>query len=253
MLANKSIIQSRFNRASDSYEEVAHLQKKCANTLSTLWRVFAPDYAPHTILDLGTGTGYMVDALFPFFANSEYILNDMAPNMIASVEKKWKHLPQFSFQLGDMEKMPFKDYDLIVSNFALQWANEVNSLLKKCYYHSDYFVFSTLLSGTFQEWETLLSVHNVKRSMPFYPCVCDLKIELLALKPEKYHFLVQEFKITFENPAEFVMYLKKLGAGSSKTTLSFRQSKVFNHFVKHHQQPLTVTYQVFLGLLKRGK
>lgn len=252
---NKKIIQNKFNRASTSYDSVAGIQKECAQILTQLLKDFNPDFYPQSILDLGCGTGYMLDNLCPFFPDSSYIINDIAVSMLECVESKWKtrtSTKPFSFYLGDMEEMPFEFYNLIVSNFALQWAHHLESMLVKCYSHSDYFAFSTLLSGTFKEWVSLLQKNNFSSSVPLYPSFDELQKELLKLKPLQSHFLVKDFQMIFKNAKEFIKYLKSLGASIGSPIISLRQAALFNEFIKNHNAPLTITYQVFFGLLKRG-
>lgn len=245
---NKEKIQQRFNTASHSYDQVATIQKECAQMLACELIATWPDFYPATILDLGTGTGYLPQVLLPYFPQSQFTLNDLSPAMLARAQEKTNFSSQFQFQLGDIETSEFAFHDLIVSNLALQWMNNLETTLKRFYCHSKIMAFSCLLDGTFKEWDSLLQYHGVQTSALIYPTDQQLKYFLLSLNPADYVFTTREFKMTFDNARAFMDYLQQLGASVSQTVVPFSQMK---NLIKGPNQPFDVTYQVFFGILKR--
>ena len=85
----KTKIKNHFNRAGNSYDKVACVQKQSAGLLVKKLQSFDSSSYPQTILDLGTGTGYIPEILLPHYQNSLYTLNDIAPKMIEIVENKF--------------------------------------------------------------------------------------------------------------------------------------------------------------------
>ena len=94
---NKRKIQRRFDAASTSYEQVATVQSECAGILTKMLIQRIPDFNPSSILDLGTGTGYVPESLMQKFQKSVYTLNDISPKMIEQVQLKFKGHPQVFF------------------------------------------------------------------------------------------------------------------------------------------------------------
>ncbi len=69
MIPLKKKIRNYFNKASNSYENVAYVQRQSAEFLvEKLLEV--NDIYPQTILDLGTGTGYIPELLIKYYPKS---------------------------------------------------------------------------------------------------------------------------------------------------------------------------------------
>lgn len=246
MLKDKRKIQQNFNQASNSYDLVATVQKECAKKLIVELIKNFPHFQPSSILDLGTGTGYIPELLLPIFPKSTYTLNDIAPTMLEKAKEKLHAYKNLNFHLADIERSNFGFYPLIISNLALQWMNNLNNTLKKLYNHSDVFAFSCLLEGTFEEWA------NMFQSLPLptysYPSRQSLESYLLSLQPKERFFDVQEFSLTFTSLFAFIHYLKKLGAHTSHQKVSLASLR---QLLQSYQNEFTITYKVFFGLLKR--
>lgn len=244
----KKKIQVRFNIASRSYDDVAIIQKECADLLSNNVIKQWPDFYPKTILDLGTGTGNLPELLLPRFPKSLYTLNDLSSDMLARAGEKLGDADIFTCQQGDIETSMFAFHDLIVSNLALQWMNDLHATLKRFYVNSNVMAFSCLLAGTFDEWEKILQHYDIAVTSPIYPSSDELERFLLSLNPSDYAFTMREFQMTFNGAQSFMGYLKQLGASASKMTPSFSQMK---RLIQICDQPFDVTYRVFFGMLKR--
>ncbi len=84
------------------------------------------------ILDIGMGTGRMTRALSFYFPESKVVGMDFADQMIEVAKAKCeKHY----IVQADAQALPFgkKTFDLIVSNLALQWMNNLEHALSLCY------------------------------------------------------------------------------------------------------------------------
>jgi malonyl-CoA O-methyltransferase len=245
---NKTAIKQRFDAASQTYDGVAGIQKQCAEQLVITLMALCPDFYPDSVLDLGTGTGYLPELLLPKFPQTRFTLNDLSPRMLARSQAKFEGNPQVTGQLGDMETTSFNAHALTISNLALQWMNDLDATLQTFYLNSEVLAFTCLLEGTFQAWEGMLEQSGLLERLPSYPSRSQLETSLLALKPVDYSFTAADFTMTFSSPLLFMRYLQRLGASYALKRLSFAEVK---RLMRVSDGPFEVTYCVFFGVLKR--
>ncbi|MDD9331548.1 MAG: malonyl-ACP O-methyltransferase BioC [Wolbachia sp.] len=247
MELQKEYIQNSFSRASSSYDSVASIQKECATKLVSYLKNYFPKFYPHSILDLGTGTGYIPEILFCSFPGSKFTLNDISPNMLAKAKKKLIS-KKVEFILGDMEVQDFCFHDLIISNLALQWVNDLDKIIKKSYENSGIFAFSCLLDGTFSEWSKIFIESSLPVPTHQYPSRQELESHLFSLNPSRYFCDSQELKLEFSSSSNFMRYLRDLGANySNQTILSTDLKKI----IKTYTGKINITYKVFFGVLSK--
>lgn len=250
MKFNKQKIQQRFSLASTSYEDVSMVQREAAQFLIKFFVEVFPNFHPTSILDLGTGTGYIPEILLPIFPSSHYTLNDISVEMLNITRKKFFSSSQFDFHLGDIENSNFLFHDLIISSFALQWVDLLNLTLQKLYFNSEVLAFSCLLKGTFGEWEEITEMHEVPSAVSKYPTQDKLKEFLLSLNPAGCFFRIKDYPIAFPNIKAFIKYLKNLGASAGSKEIPLNKLK---NLINTYNQELNLTYKVFFGVLKREK
>lgn len=183
MIAIKKNIQTRFNKATHSYDKVSYIQKTSAEFLAEQLHAIDPEFKPKTILDVGTGTGYMPEILLPVFPSAYYTLNDITPNMITFVQNKFREYKNIAFCMGDMENVFFRSHDLILSNLALQWSHHLENMLNKLYRKSKILAFSCLLEGTFKEWNAIFNHAGLPSPVRQYPTENALRDFLVFLNP----------------------------------------------------------------------
>lgn len=248
MELKKRYIQDNFSRASSSYDNVAFVQKECAVKLVNLLKSYFPEFHPRSVLDLGTGTGYIPEILFSSFPQSKFTLNDISPSMLAKTKEKLVVYKEAAFILGDMETLDFGLHDLVISNLALQWVCNLKKMIKKSYNSSSVFVFSCLLDGTFNEWTRIFTESSLPVPTYRHPSKRELEGYLLYLKPKRYFFDSQEFTLCFPSASEFIRYLKNLGANLSSQTIPLSDLR---KVVQTYTNKINVTYKVFFGVLSR--
>ena len=239
-------IQANFNNASKTYEAVASVQKIAAKFL--VQKVLDNKIpAIKNILDLGTGTGYIPELLLPAYPNSYYVLNDIAQQMLEVCKTKFDNKPNFTFLQGDMSTIKLPPAELIISNFAMQWIDNLAPMLQKCYEQGEKcFAFSTLLSATFQEWEDILEIkinHYPKQQQ-----LLDYCQEINTMNCEFNSWAI-EIPATFLSLKEFIYYLKTLGANSANVTIPIQKLR---NILKTHNSQITVSYQIFFGIFKKA-
>jgi len=118
---NKAVVRQSFERAVDTYDSAAVLQRKVADEL--LQRLALMPMQPRRCLDLGCGTGYCSRALKKRYPKSQMVGLDLAHGMVCAAKKQAGWLSRQHFACGDAEALPFADnsFDLVVSSLALQW------------------------------------------------------------------------------------------------------------------------------------
>jgi malonyl-CoA O-methyltransferase len=129
------LVRRRFHRAATSYSNAAVVQREVGNRL--LERFDLMKIAPATILDVGSGPGTHTALLRAKFPEANVVAIDHAFSMvelaspppsgiIAKLSRKSRDLGV----VADMAKLPIKHgaADVLWSNFALQWANDLPAL-----------------------------------------------------------------------------------------------------------------------------
>ena len=244
----KEQIKKRFDLASHSYEQVASIQKKCAYQLVSMLRMYYNDYQITSILDVGTGTGYIPAILQKQWSASQYTLNDLSEAMLNVVQEKFKNNPSFSFRLGDIETLPIDSYQLIISNLSIQWVDNIEKLIKKLYAKSNLLAFSCLTEGTFKQWGELLSDYNIANVVKKYPSVQEFTHAINILQPKRQNVITKDFTLTFSNPLQLMRYLKKLGA---TYTSNVTDVAALHKFAKYTEHKCILEYKVMFVLLER--
>ena len=246
-MIEKEKIQQNFNTASLTYDSASTIQQVAAETLVTSFVKHFNHFHPCSILDVGAGTGYVTKLLLRYFPNSFYSLNDLAENMLKQAKTNLSSYKNIKVYSGDMENINFDFHSLIISNMALQWASDLNNIIKKLFLNSNMLAFSCLLNGTFKEWDDIFTKISIPISTYRYPIKAELEQELLSLHPHKCFFEVKDFVLKFNNTLNFIKYLKNLGAQASNYRLSVKDLKAL---LKYNYE-FNITYKIFFGILER--
>jgi malonyl-CoA O-methyltransferase len=119
-----------FERAAPAYDEAAVLQREIASRL--LERLDYVRLAPATILDLGAGTGYALDALQRRYRKARVVALDYALPMLRIARRRGSPFRRPRCLCADAESLPLADgsIDLIVSNATLQWCNDLEGTFR---------------------------------------------------------------------------------------------------------------------------
>ena len=249
MIVQFNQIQTRFNKASKSYDDVAHVQKDAARFLVN--KLFEhQDFIPLTVLDVGTGTGYIPELLLEKFPKSSLYLNDIADDMLEICKAKFAKAQNIYYLPGDLLDLDTELYDCVISNFALQWSPDlqyaINFLNSKS---SNIFAFSTLLDGTFEEWQNIIHRYQSTQILD-YPKAEELIRLCNKLKKNGQDFecWLMDCPLSFENPVGFMRYLKTLGATVPSNPVHLSNLK---KILKAESQNLAITYKIFFGIFKR--
>ncbi len=117
-------VRAAFDKAADSYDDAAVVQREVCARLDALSRRH-PGGPPRRILDAGCGTGFGLPFLAERFPEATVLALDFAPAMLS-------RLPAgIALAVGgDMEHLPLRDgsVDAVWSSLALQWCHPARAL-----------------------------------------------------------------------------------------------------------------------------
>jgi malonyl-CoA O-methyltransferase len=135
-------VRRAFARAAPTYDEAAVLQREVGARMAS--RLDCVKVAPGLVLDAGCGTGEAVGELAVRYAGTRVVALDLALPMLAAARERSRRarsllrrlLPAALsggghadplFVCGDINALPFPGvaFDLVWSNLALQWVNDL--------------------------------------------------------------------------------------------------------------------------------
>ncbi|MBN2854856.1 MAG: malonyl-ACP O-methyltransferase BioC [Halothiobacillaceae bacterium] len=161
-------VRNRFNKACHSYDQYAVVQQEVGRRIDERFEWLK--LSPSRILDLGAGTGQMTQLLQKRHPKAQVVALDLAEAMLIQVPKTGRFFKQRRVVCADMHQLPFPagSFDIVVSNFALQWSHDVRLVMAevaRVLVSGGAFVFSTLGPDTLLEcrlaWSKLDSKMHV--------------------------------------------------------------------------------------------
>lgn len=115
-------IQTQFNLIAEEYDVNRRKFIPCFDDYydSTTRFIAANIMQPKRILDLGAGTGLLSYYWFKRFPNSEYVLVDIADEMLNVARKRFDGTENVSYLIHDYSKtLPDADFDVIISALSI--------------------------------------------------------------------------------------------------------------------------------------
>jgi malonyl-CoA O-methyltransferase len=117
----KNIVRKAFASHADSYDSLAVVQKRVTDRFAELLSEDIRE--PQVILDIGAGTGRLLESMNRIFPDAALVGLDLAFGMTDYARKRLKKSGDVSLACGDAEQLPFRDesFDLVVSTSTYQW------------------------------------------------------------------------------------------------------------------------------------
>lgn len=241
----KSDIARSFSLAAEDYDRHAFIQKEIGARL--LERLSLIKIPPKTILDVGAGTGFLTRQLQQTFPQSRIIGLDLAQGMTCYAQRKqswrlWQNQPQYI--CGDMEMLPFasSSFDLIFSNFTLQWSfalNQVFAEFKRILKPNGLLFFSTVGPKTLyelrQSWATADSFTHVNSFLDLHD-IGDLLLNTHFSSPV---MDMEMLTIHYQHVKQLLADLKATGARNMNLTRAKGLTS------KSQLEQMTAAYQTF--------
>lgn len=254
---DKRRARKSFARAAESYDEVAVLQREIGERV--LRRLDMVKMQPRYILDLGSGTGTHTGQLMKKYPKSRVHALDFALPMLRKTATQGRWLKRPLCLCGDMEQLPIRNasVELIYSNLAFQWANDLSALFAECLRilkPGGLLMFSTLGPDTLKELRSAWSaVDELPHVSPFMD-MHDIGDSLLQSRFAEPVMDVDQLRLTYETVDQLMFDLKHLGAhnavrGQSRgLTGKARMQAMRNTYEGFRQQGLLpASYEVVYG------
>ncbi len=209
---DKSKIKANFNQANQSYNSNAILQKMVANELVELAKIDISK--AQTIVDFGSGTGFIADKILSEFPDKNIFQLDIALQMLLAGQYQTQKI------VADIESLPFKQniFDLGLSSLSFQWLNDLeNSILQslKTIKNSGNFHFSLVADGSLQELKKSCQDCDIKLSVNNFIGQKNLEMILEKLNLD-YQLKTQTITLEYEDFYSLLKSIKSIGAGYSK-------------------------------------
>jgi malonyl-ACP O-methyltransferase BioC len=197
----KEKIKHSFNEACKTYDSVADVHILSSAYLVSMFQEL--NLFPRSILDVGCGTGNTSAELVKIYPNADYTLCDLSENMVKHALQK---IIGARAIVTDAEKYNFtENYDLGISNLAIQWFESIDLFLEKILKNCRCFAFSTLLDKSFCDYKNLIAGYATTN----YPTAEELKY--ICQKYGLIKYKTKRYDLIFENPFGLARYFRKLG------------------------------------------
>lgn len=239
---DKEAICKAFAKRAHSYSDHAWAQRASASHLMERVRY----YCSHidSIVDIGSGTGTLLPYIRAYYPHALLYCNDIAPAMLATIERDVYNVE--ACICGDAEYISLPHATLYISNFAFQWFQSLYDTITKLLAHCSILAFTTLLEGTFREWNALCEEYGHIPATYRYPSYVELKMRLMSMEYALCDITEQYYPITFPNPRAFMRYLQRLGANIPST-------KQFQNYraIYTIENPFTTWYHVACVVIRK--
>ena len=126
----KDKVRRSFSCHAGDYDDLAVVQKRVVEKFVT--KFCAETFHPDRLLDVGTGTGRLLDALGRQYPHAELFGADLALGMVKESRSK---SGVASIVCSDAEQLPFRDssFQMVVSTSTYQWLENLDAAFAEAY------------------------------------------------------------------------------------------------------------------------
>ncbi|MCB2076566.1 MAG: methyltransferase domain-containing protein [Novosphingobium sp.] len=246
-MAQRRKISAAFS-AAEEYSRHASVQRKVALDLADRIAALPLPRQPR-ILEIGCGTGFLTEAAIERGVRADWLVTDISPEMVERCREKLAHSAKCRFAVLDGEfgePDGEKGFDLICSSLAFQWFDDVACAIDRIVgwlAPGGHLLFTTLVSGTFAEWQAAHVLAGLEPGTPRFSTVGQLSTVMPDMRQEP--IVVMQHVEQHANALEFLRTMKAIGAHTASARhrplgpASMRQ--VMRNFEK---AGATATYEV---------
>jgi len=239
----KELIKSRFKKSLKTYNENAVVQKIMAKNLVK----FLGKNLYKNIVELGCGTGFLTEEIVKNKDYFNYYAIDIVGDCGGYISKISEDI---NFICNDIERVKISEFcpDLVVSNAALQWSDDlfgfVDGVMGQI---SENGVFGFTIFGeeNFKELDKIIDKKMEYFSLNFIKNKLK-KYGKLTLKEEK-------IKLKFNSPKEVLYHIKNTGV-NGVSRVSWTKKDLENFEKKYNEicgENITLTYHPIYVILEK--
>jgi len=206
-------IDLEFSRFANSYETYGIIQKNVTKHLLSL-----VDFQPKKILDLGCGSGNVYKMLS--WDIEHFVGIDFAKNML-ELHPKAKNVECI---YGDFENPELYEYllsytfDIVLSSSALQWACDLDRVMRNVATLQTPVAFAIFGANTFKTLHQVANISSPLREVSEVETIVKRYFDL-------HHTEVQNYTLSFESNLEALRYIKRSGVSGKRGVLSYKETK----------------------------
>ena len=239
-MTRRDRIAHSFSKASATYNGAAELQTRAAQSLAA--RVLKHNWDRPRILEIGCGTGGLTHLLLPRLPG-QWIISDIAQSMLDTVQTHFP-TPHAEFRILDGEHPELDDtsLDLIVSNLAIQWFEDLPGALERlaqCLAPKGRLIMTTLGHSSLTEWQSAVAATGYKAGTPQYPTAQDLALMLPQMTVSS-----QTITMTYGSAEEFLKSLKAIGATIPANGYKPMPTPILRQAMTRLGAPCQISYEV---------
>jgi len=226
---------NEFSKQSSSYDVNSSIQKEVSKYLLSKLTC-----KPKKILDLGCGTGDIYKNIswdYDMFVGVDYAKGMCEKHPSSSKTIILNENFESELFIEKIEKL--SPFDLVISSSALQWANNIKSIIEYTSKISNNIAFSIFTDNTFKD------VYNISGLKTFLPNKEEL-IEVIK-KDFDVEYEVKTYRLFFEDNISKFRYIKKSGVSGGEKQLSLKQTKKLIDTYPHDYLEFEVIYLISMS------
>ncbi len=222
-MLDKNVTKMHFERAANSYDGAAVLQREIAKRMGE--RLDYIKQQPKRVLDVGCGTGYITKDLLKRYPKADVIALDLAHGMTKKTKEQGNWLRKPKAVCADAESLPLKkeSIDFVISSLMLQWSNDLNKVFTGFHYAlapNGLLLFSTFGPETLTEIRQSWSEVDNRPHTSDFPDMHEIGDALLHAGFQDPVTDMEMITMTYANVRQLMRDIKQIGASNTDSNRS---------------------------------
>jgi malonyl-CoA O-methyltransferase len=215
-------VKGAFGRQAAEYDGAAMVQKRVLQRFQEL--LAAEVSSPPSLLDIGCGTGLLLERLGRLWPQAVRSGCDLAGEMVAAAARRPGNADS-SVVCADCEQLPFADasFDLVLSTSTFQWLETPELAFREArrvMAPGGLFAFALFGEGTLQElresWQWAQAGRkDAEDRLHRFPASDEVAAALAAAGFSSWRLAVEKEEERYPSVAELLRNLRRVGAGNA--------------------------------------